>query len=68
MLSQKGKYFQTISADLKKLSGEKKVNAPELPNIFAAYGDTSRGYGKRRKKLVSINDYMSDEENGGICR
>ena len=32
--------ISNISADLKS-SLEKKVNAPELPNIFAAYGDTA---------------------------
>ena len=52
--------ISNISADLKS-SLEKKVNAPELPNIFAAYGDTAEDM-EKAEKLVSINDYMSDEE------
>ena len=52
--------ISNISADLKS-SLEKKVNAPELPNIFAAYGDTAEDMVKA-EKLVSINAYMSDEE------
>ena len=52
--------ISNISADLKS-SLEKKVNAPELPNIFAAYGDTAEDM-EKAEKLVSINAYMSDEE------
>ena len=52
--------ISNISADLKS-SLEKKVNAPELPNIFASYGDTAEDM-EKAEKLVSINDYMSDKE------
>lgn len=52
--------ISNISTDLKS-SLDKKVNAPELPNIFAAYGDTAEDM-EKADKLVAINDYMSDEE------
>lgn len=52
--------ISNISDDLKS-SLEKKVNAPELPNIFAAYGDTAEDM-EKVEKLAAINDYMSDDE------
>ena len=53
--------ISNISADLKS-SLEKKVNAPELPNIFAAYGDTAEDM-EKAEKLVSISSAVRSEEH-----
>lgn len=48
-------------ADELKNSLDKKIDAPQLPNIFAAYTDTAEEM-EKANQLVTLNDYMSSED------
>lgn len=52
--------ISNISNDLHD-SITKKVDAPELPDIFAAYSDTAEEM-EKQKKLVNLDDYLSKKE------